>query len=171
MANTPGSVISKSYNGARAIISVDGKTIGTAQNCSFSLNWATDPVFTLGRYEAQELVHNQQTPVTMTLRSVRFFGVSPMTNMRVPQSESADGYGLLNGTEFSVQLIDRQNTGSANKGTIYQVDRCKTTGFTFDNTSGGTAELTINVMGIYQSDETVTNNAGSDTSAAPFAIQ
>lgn len=180
--------IARSMNGSRCILVLDGKTVGVAQSVGLSIGYQVDPIFTIGRYETAELVPNSQQPVTITMRMVRIIGAStgPLGNLRMPTLDDVSPLGLLNNTDFTVLLIDRQNGGAAiptatvGTGTsaataatpaaFAQIQKCRTTGWTFDSTASQTSEMTLTFTGIFIGDESVNVNDNKDASEAPFDV-
>ena len=178
------SAVAKSMNGARCILVLDGKTVGVAQSVGLSIGFQVDPIFTIGRYETAELVPNSQQPVTITMRMVRIIGntISPLAALRVPILQDTSPNGLLLNQDFTILLIDRQNNGSpvVSGGTtgatagaspaFAQIQKCRTTGWTFDSTASQTSEMTLTMTGIYIGDEGVNVTDNKDASEAPFDV-
>lgn len=162
--------IAKSLSGARAVLILDGKTIGTAQNVSVNIGFQVDPLFTIGRFEAAELVPNSQQPATITMRMVRIIGVSPLQKLRLPTLNDVAPDGLLMNQDFTIQIVDRQNSLNPTPGqgvTVMQVTNCRTTGFSLDTPASQTSEMTLTFTGIYIGDEglSTTDNQDADTPA------
>lgn len=162
--------VARSMNGARCILTLDGRTIGIAQSVGVSIGFQVDPIFVIGKYETAELVPNSQQPVNVTMRMVRIIGVSPLEKLRVATLDDVAPNGLLMNQDFTVLLTDRQNNQNPVPGqgvAFAQIQNCRTTGWTFDNTASQTSEMTLTMTGIYIGDEglDVSKNKDADTPA------
>ncbi len=166
--------IAQTMNGARAKVYVNGALIGLATDCSWSLPYGQEPVFTLGRYEAQEIVPVSQEAVEVTLNGMRIVQFGPHkgfdgtvdTSIMVPVLAE-----LLNNKDMTIEILDRQiPTGQTAAPSIMKVLQCRSKGYSSQVGAKGLMTLSMTFIGIRATDEHSTDAQIKDQTAAPYTI-
>lgn len=152
----------KTMHGARAFVSVNGKTVGIFSSFSYGLQYDTQDVFTLGRFSAQEIVYTAQETVNCTASGFRIVGAGPhsTTGAQVPHLQE-----LLSHEYISISVFDRQApAGSLPIATITDV---RPTGYSTTINARQLEEVSVSFKGILVSDESGQNAESAQSTVLP----
>ena len=97
----------KTLHGARATLSIDGKIVGLYSQVSYGVQYDVQPAYILGRHSPGELVYTAQEPVQISCTGFRVFNNGPHGDAKVPKLQD-----LLNHSDISISVFDRQNPGT-----------------------------------------------------------
>lgn len=144
----------KTMTGARAVVKVGNVTVGLFDSCDYSVSIGTEPIFTLGRYSAAEIVPTSYEIVTVNCSGFRVVGNGGHILPQVPKLEDLIA---MNGIQITV--TDRQ-TGTA----ILTVDNCIATSYGTGYSAKSTSRIRVTYQGTLASDESgVQSESGGST--------
>jgi len=138
-------------HGARAVVHIGGTPVGIFSQISYSVTYDVQPVFTLGRFSAIEIVYTGAEPVSVSASGYRVISSDaegqrgPHGELSVPKLDE-----LLNNEDTTICIYDRQNTAKP----ILNVIGIKPTGYSTSISRGGLQEISVNFVGLIASDET-----------------
>ena len=141
----------KTFSGARAVVYIDGKPIGTISNFSYGVTNDVQPVFILGRYSPAELTYTAQEPVRCTATGWRAYGFGPHETMKMPKLQD-----LLNQQYFQISVHDRQ--AAAGAPPIATIKDVLADSYSSTIASRALTEVTHSFIGMLVDDESTTNN-------------
>ena len=144
----------KTFTGARAKIYVDNVLVGLFESCSYSVNISAEPIHTLGRYGAQEIVPNSYEAITVNCSGLRIIDQSEFVLPKMPKLQD-----LLNLESVTLSITDRQ-TGE----NIMTVIGCVPVSSSGGYQTKSTSRIQITYMGIKYEDESGTQDEGDATS-------
>lgn len=167
--------VSQILTGARALLAVNGKSIGLFSNCSWSIRQDKVPQFILGRYNPAEITPTAQEAVSLTLTGYRVIAVQgqpPASPYQLGATgQNADGspvngittllQDLLNEEDVTVTIQDRQ-TGK----TIFTATGCRPTGWSSGVAAKGVSDIRIELVGVVAYDESSPSGDDDTPSAA-----
>ena len=93
----------KTVTGARAIVKVNGQTVGIFESCTVAGTIGTEPIHILGRYAPEEIAITSSEAVNVTCAGFRVVGAGVHTLPAVPLVQD-----LLLFDPFTIQVVDRQ---------------------------------------------------------------
>ena len=166
--------VAQTMNGARARVFINGVLIGLATDCSWSSAYGMEPVFTLGKYEAQEIVPTSAEPIEVTLNGMRVVQSGPHkgfdgnvdTSIMVPVLAE-----LLNNKDMTILIEDRQiPAGQTKAPVIMTVYQCRSKGHSSQVSAKGLMTLSMTFIGIRSTDEHATDAQIKDQTATPSSI-
>jgi hypothetical protein len=136
--------------GARGKLFVNGKLIGLFSNVSYGVTLGLQPIYTLGRYNAQELVYTDYSPIDVRASGFRVIDHGPH---QIDGSSSSINsvpmlQDLLNHSDISLTIADRQSGKD-----LLTVTGVRPTGYDSASSARGLHELNVSFMGIVASDE------------------
>lgn len=143
----------KILSGARAILTVNNRTVGLFTSCSWGVSYDAVPSFTLGRYSPVEITYAGQEAISVTATGFRVIDNGAYVAASLPKLQE-----LLNHEDISISIQDRQ-TGK----TIMQVIGVRPTGYSTDVSARGISTFSVNFLGLRASDESGQNEEGGDT--------
>jgi len=173
-ANTTSGEIAKTMNGARAKVIINGATVGLATDCSWSVAYGQEPIFTLGKFSAQEIVPTSAEPVEVTLNGMRVVNSGPHAGWN---PNDATGHTimvpvlaeLLNNRDMTIEIYDRQQTTEGSLP-ILSVVHCRSKGYSSQVSAKGIMTLSMNFIGIVAVDEHSTPGSVNDETASEYGI-
>lgn len=149
-------MVAKTMVGARATISIDTVTIGMFDSCDYSVSIGTEPIFTLGKYSAQEIVPTSYEIVTVNCSGFRVIGDNANKNIKAPDLSK-----LLRQEGITISIVDRQ-TGK----NILSVNNCVATSYGTGYSAKSTSRIRVTYQGTTADDET--NGPQGDGTATNF---
>lgn len=155
--------IPKVMNGARAVLSVINPNTGAAgpvgifSSVSYSLQYAAQPVFILGRYSAAEIDYTGAEPISVTASGWRVIGNGPHVAGGVARLQD-----LLQHDELTLVITDR-----ATNAPIAKVTRVRPTGFSTTIDSRNLEQITVTFIGIVVDDESTQNSESAGATNLP----
>lgn len=169
-ASQSSGTIAQTITGARAKLSINGKTIGLATDCNWNYRIGEEPVFILGRYEAAEIVPTSQEPVDITVNGLRIFQNGPHfgyngtanSEVMVPVLST-----LLSYKDILIEVYDRQNPNSK---PLISVKQCRSTGYSSSINAKGLMTMSMSFTGIRQVDELTEDSQIIDATASTYGI-
>lgn len=153
MAGVPQQIIT----GARAILNINGTSVGLFTTANFSVTYDVLPNFILGRMSAAEITYAGADAVSISASGFRVVNAGAYQVAGLPKLQE-----LLGAGEITISLIDRQ-TGAV----IGHVDGVKATGFSTAVTARSVSDFTVNFLGRIYSDESGSQGEGGGVIAAP----
>lgn len=133
----------KTMHGARASLIINGQVAGIFNSCSYGVQYDSNPIYTLGRFNANEIVVTGMAPISLQLGGFRVIDNGPYEIASVPKLQE-----LLNLDDITVAIHDRQT----NK-TVLTVVGVKPTGYSTDVSARGLQSLNVTMEGISLGDE------------------
>lgn len=161
--------VAQTLTGARAKIYINGKLIGLATDCNWSMKLGMEPVHSLGRYEPQEIVPTSQEAIDVSVNGMRVFNFGPhkgfdgTANSAIMVPVLKD---LIQYKDIIISIFDRANP----KVEIMRVSNARCTGYSSSVSAKGMMNLSMNFVGIRLVDEHTTDAKIQDTSASPYTI-
>jgi hypothetical protein len=156
-------MIASTLVGARCKLFIDGKPIGLFANVSFGVEYGAQDIYTIGKYNAQEIVYTDMSTITVRVSGFRVMGHGPHEEMSIPKLQE-----LLGHDDITLQIVDRQGGGDQIRENIMTVGNCRPLGYDFDTSARGVASLSAVFRGITIKDESDVNPQSDTASAAPF---
>lgn len=150
----------KIFTGARAVLKINGKTVGLFSNCSWSIRQGKEPAFILGRYNPAEITPTSQEPVRMSLTGYRVVDAGPYAVASATLLKN-----LLTEEDFSIAIFDRQT----NKF-IFTADGCRVEGWSSGAAARGVSDLRVDVIGLKGEDEFGTASGGDDEATGASSL-
>lgn len=133
----------KVFTGARAIVSVAGQVVGIYSSVSYAMNVRAEPIFTLGRYSANEITPTGYDTVTVQCTGFRIVNQGPHKLPKVPKLQD-----LLNLGPVTLTITDRQTNT-----VIAKVEGCVPVSYSINTAAQNVAPLSVTYVGIIVSDE------------------
>lgn len=146
----------QTVHGARAKLIIDGTLQGSFSNVSYGLTYDMQPIYTLGRFSPAEIVPVGQEAIAISATGFRIVGNGPHVAAKVPKLQD-----LLQHEDIELTIEDRQT----NQAT-FKVVGVRPTGYTTAIGARGVQEITVNFLGIRQSDESDGNEGQSESAGA-----
>ena len=152
----------RTMHGARALVSIydavtgSSKPVGIWNNFSYNVSYDVQPVFTLGRYSAAELVTTGVEPVSITAQGWRVINHGPFIEGKLTPLQN-----LLTQEYLILQVSDRQNPGVI----VALIHGCLPTGFSSTLSSKQLQESSNTYVGLLMDDESVKNSEASSASS------
>lgn len=134
---------SKTFHGARAVLSINGKVLGIFMQCSYNLRYDVQPTNTLGRFTPGELVYTAAEPVTVQASGYRVIGNGPHGNASMPKVKD-----LLDAGDITLSISDRA-TGQ----TIFTLIDAKVPSASGSIANRQLSDMSIEFIGIRAEDE------------------
>lgn len=135
--------MSKVLEGGRAVVSVDNQVVGIFESCTYGAALGTEPIFTLGRYGAQEIVVTSYEPITVNCNGFRIVGQGAHVLPKFPKLQD-----LLNLGPVTVSIRDRK-TGAL----IMTVTGCIPNNYNTGPNARASTRLSVTYIGTKLSDE------------------
>ncbi len=135
----------KTFTGARAKIYVDNVLVGIYDSCTYAINIGAEPIFTLGKFGAQEIVQTSYEPVTVNCSGFRIVGNGAHKLPKFPKLQD-----LLNLESVTLVMIDRQDTTGK---PMLVVQGCIPINCATGANAKTTSRIQISYLGIKASDE------------------
>jgi hypothetical protein len=129
--------------GARAIVRVDGVTVGVFDSAQYGANLGTEPIHTLGRYSASEISITSYEAVQVSCSGFRVVGQGVHTLPKAPKIKD-----LLSFERVQLQIVDRKD-GT----TIMTVTDCVPANWSESQNAKATSKLNITYIGTRLFDE------------------
>lgn len=145
--------------GARCKLIIDQKPVGIFTNVSYGVEYGAQDIYTLGKYNAQEIVYTDMSTITVRVSGFRVMEHGPYADASIPTLQE-----LLTHSSIELQIIDRQNGG----GNIVTVTEVRPLGYDFDTSARGVAGLTATFRGIGVKDEEDATTQSDTASAQPY---
>jgi len=159
---------SKVLHGARAVLWVGTTPVGLFNNVSYGVTYDVSPVYILGRASAAELAYVGMEVIEISASGFRILGNGPFGTIDkgtgsalVPRLQE-----ILTYQDLVVSLHDRLET-DPEKGNIMTVTNVKPRGFSSSVGARGLQEMTVNLVGLYLSDESGPNNEPASAVSLP----
>lgn len=133
----------KVFTGGRAIVSVGGQVVGLYNSVSYGMTVRAEPIFTLGRYSANEITPTGYDTVTVQCSGWRIIDQGPHKLPKVPKLQD-----LLNLGPVTITVTDRQT----NK-IVARIEGCVPVSYTTSAAAQGTAPISVTYVGTLVSDE------------------
>lgn len=149
--------------GARCKLFIDGQPIGLFANVSFGVEYGAQDIYTLGKYNAQEIVYTDMGTITVRVSGFKIMGHGPHEEMSIPKLQE-----LLTHDDIFLQIVDRQNAGDQQRENVITVYNVRPLGYDFDTSARGVASLSAVFRGITVKDESDVNPQSDTASAAPL---
>jgi hypothetical protein len=134
---------SLTMHGSRAIVQINGKTIGIFGNCSYGVRYDANPVFILGRFNPAEIALTGQEAIEVQCSGFRIIDNGPYKIASVPMLQD-----LLNHEDITLQIVDRQT-----QKVVMAVEGVRPTGYSTEVSSRQLQSLQVSFMGISIADE------------------
>jgi hypothetical protein len=147
----------KVFTGGRAVVQVAGQPVGIYNAVSYSMNVRAEPIFTLGRYSANEITPTGYDAVTVQCSGFRVIDGGPHTLPKVPKLQD-----LLNLGPVTISVLDRQT----NK-LIAKIEGCIPVNYSTSASAQGTAPISVTYVGTIVSDESGTHNESAGATSLP----
>lgn len=156
MATSPNSKI---IHGARAIVQINGKSIGIFTTVSYGQVYDVSSAFILGRFSPAELAYTAAEAIQVSCSGYRVVDNGPhsATGGSIPHLQE-----LLNANDITLALFDRQTNKK-----IMSVVGCKSQGYSTSVSHRQMQEITINYLGLRLSDESGQNGEGVGAASLP----
>ena len=145
----------KTVTGARAIVTVNGQTVGIYESCTFNTSFGTEPVHTLGKYNPQEIVVTSAEAVTLNCSGFRVVGAGLTTAPGVPLLSD-----LLGLESMTIVVADRQ-TGSK----LLTVLNCVVTSYSGNFNAKATSKISVTYSGTAAFDESTSSDDDKSSNA------
>lgn len=145
---------SVSVHGGRGRLIINGKLRGVFSSVQWSINYDAQPIYTLGKMSAQEIVYTAQEAISCSATGFRIVDNGAYNAADLPRLQD-----LLNAEDMELSIEDRK-TGKR----ICTILGVRPTGYSTGITARGVMELSVNFLGLVSSDETdksPQNDAGS----------
>lgn len=135
--------VSKTFHGARAVLSINGKVVGVFSQCSGNIRLGVEPTSTLGRFTAGELVYTNADPVTVSVSGYRVIGNGPHGTPAMPKIKD-----LLDADDITLSISDRA-TGE----TMFTLLEAKCPSANFSVAHRQLSDMSLEFIGIRSEDE------------------
>jgi hypothetical protein len=155
--------IASTLVGARCKLFIDGQPVGLFANVSYSVEYGAQDIYTLGKYNAQEIVYTDMGTVNVRVSGFRVMEHGPYAEMSVPKLQE-----LLGHDDIVLQIVDRQGAGDQQKENVVTVYNVRPLGYEFDTQARGVASLSASFRGITIKDESDVNPQSDTASAASY---
>ena len=136
-------MVQNTMTGSRAIIKVDGETVGIFDSCQYGAAIGTEAIHTLGRHSANEIAITSYEAVQVSCSGFRVIGQGVHTLPNAPKLSD-----LLKFTRVQITIEDRQ-TGAL----IMKVTECVPNNWSESQQAKGATRLNISYLGLVLSDE------------------
>jgi hypothetical protein len=150
------------FHGARAILKINGQTVGVFSQCSYGVSYDNTPVYVLGRFSPTEIALTGQDPVAVSATGFRtvqdannpgsqYFGPyapgltdnSLGSAINMPKLQD-----LIDNNDSVITIYDRQTQQA-----VLTVVGVQVVSFQTNITARGLQELSMNFIGIQGWDE------------------
>jgi hypothetical protein len=133
---------------------VNGNVCGIFESVSYNLNYGTEPIHVLGKFNPVEIAVTSQEAVSLTCSGFRVVGNGPYGSPSVPTVQQ-----LLALSGMTITVTDRQTNNI-----ILSVNNCIATGYSGSYNAKATSKIQINYIGTTIADESQANAAPVDDS-------
>jgi hypothetical protein len=157
---------SQILTGARALVQINGKTVGIFSNCTWSIRQGKEAVYILGRYNPGEITPTSQEPVAMDLTGYRIINAGPYVIGVAPnggtttQTFATKLQDLMTEEDVTITVQDRQ-TGTV----FFTAQGCRVQGWSSGVAQRGISDIRFTVLGTIGFDES-SPNGDDDTGGA-----
>lgn len=144
--------MSQTITGARALVYVNNKLVGTFESCTVSNTTSTEAIHLLGRYTPAEIAITAREAVNITCAGFRVAKNGKTLLPAVPKVQD-----LLNFEPFTITVVDRQSPANA-PVVLETIIGCVPTTDNTNYNAKATSRVNISYMGIISSDESGTQS-------------
>lgn len=137
----------KVFSGARAKIYVDDVLVGIFDSCTYSVNIGAEPIFTLGKHGAHEILNTSYEPVTANCSGFRVIGHGAHVLPKFPTLGQ-----LLNLESVKLDIVDRQADQDALP--VFTLHNCIPVNFSSGPSAKASTRIQITYLGTHATDET-----------------
>jgi hypothetical protein len=142
-------MVAKTMVGARAIIYVDNQAVGLFDSASYSSNVGAEPIHTLGKFGAHEVVPTSYEAVGINCSGFRIINNGGHILPKFPKLQD-----LLNLEAVRLDIVDRQSGAN-----IMTVEGCIPVSYSTGYQAKSTSRIQISYLGTKVSDESSVGQA------------
>lgn len=154
--------VSQTLTGARCKLYIDGIPVGTFASVSYGVDYDVQDVFTMGKYNAQEIVYTGMNTVNVSVQGFRVLDFGPYKDISVPKLGD-----LLLHNDITLQLTDRRSVGTPSEN-VLTVFNVRPVNWNSDHQSRSLSTLNVTFRGITISDESDTQAQQDTANAASY---
>jgi hypothetical protein len=152
-------MVAKTFTGARAIVKVDNEVVGMFDSVNYTVNVSAEPIFTLGRFSAAEIVPTAYEAVQANCSGFRIINQGVHVLPKMPKLQD-----LLNLEGVTLAIEDRQ--GKA-EGSIFEMTNCVPVSYSGGVNGKATSRIQITYLGIKATDESGDQNESAGATNLP----
>jgi hypothetical protein len=136
----------KVFNGAQALMYVDGILVGLFDSCTYTVNITTEAIHILGRYSAAEITPTAYEAVDVNCSGFRIIGNGGHKLPKFPKLQD-----ILNLETITLTLVNRK--GGPQAAPIMVVENCVPTSLGNGAQAKSTSRIQVSYRGTKASDE------------------
>lgn len=143
--------LSSTLTGARCKLYIDGIPVGTFSSVSYGVDYDVQDVYTLGKFNAQEIVYTGMSTINVQVQGFKVANFGPYADIQVPKLQD-----LLLHNDITLQITDRRNVGNKaeNVLTVYNV---RPVSYNTDHQIRSLSTLNVTFRGITLADDSDTD--------------
>lgn len=147
----------KIMSGARAILKINGATVGLFTAINYSVTYDLVPSHILGRYSPAELTYTGQEAVSVNASGLRIVDQGPYASMNFPKLQQ-----LLNHEDITLTIVDRK-TGKE----IMNVIGVRPVAYSSNSAARGLMDVNIQFLGLRAEDESGPQGESAGATSLP----